>query len=348
MKFDYAIGNPPYQKEVGTTDLKNGVDVRVQSIFNLFQEEIDKFIEKKSCLIYPGGGWIHRNRNGLQKFGLTQINDPHLACLVYYPNSKEVFSTNVSIGDGISVVIKDYHKSTQQFEYIYISNGKQTKVMKTSPGDELFVLNPANQSIIDKVKQFVLNNHLDYINKRVKGPGGGKSIFGISSEFVEKNPNLVKIYNIGDILADDEIKLLTNDKSGKVGRATWYIIKKKDIPYMHELFDKYKIVKPTSNTKFELLEQQTAFGRSRILMGYFNTPQEAKNYLEYLNSNCVQFLVNLTVGTANIGKFVPDFINFTNNQLINFSKDIDNQLYTLFELTDEEIKHICNTVDKEA
>ena len=82
-------------------------------------------------------------------------------------------------------------------------------------------------------------------------------------------------------------------------------------------------------------------------MGYFNTLKEAKNYLEYLNSTCVQFLVNLTVGTANIGKFVPDFINFNDNKLIDFSKDIDNQLYKLFGLTDEEIKHICNTVDKE-
>ena len=343
MKFSYAIGNPPYQKEVGTKDLKNGVDVRVQSIFNLFQLEADK-ICNVSCLIYPGAGWIQAYRNGLQKFGKEQINDPHLKALYYWPNANEVF-TNVSIGDGVSVVIKDGQKTDNNFAYIYISNGKKHQVRCSSPGDELFILNPSDRSIIDKMRLFVKTYNMKYIDYRVKGNSGGKSIFGIASNFVEKHQDLVREYD-NKPLASNEIKLLTNDKSGKVGRAKWYVIDKKHIPSKHELFDKYKVVS-TGTLQLELLEPNAAFGRSRSLMGYFGTFDEASNYMNYLSSKFCTFTLNLTHGGANLGKLTPDLLDYTSaNTIINWTKDIDEQLYKVLGLAEEEIKHICDTVDK--
>lgn len=44
--------------------------------------------------------------------------------------------------------------------------------------------------------------------------------FSIESDFVEKNPTLVREYTEGDSFdPDTEIKLFTNDKAGKSGRA---------------------------------------------------------------------------------------------------------------------------------
>lgn len=43
-----------------------------------------------------------------------------------------------------------------------------------------------------------------------------QKLFGIESDFVEKNPSLVREYNDGDYFnLDVEIKLFTNDKAGK-------------------------------------------------------------------------------------------------------------------------------------
>ena len=75
---------------------------------------------KYSSLIYPGKRWIHQSGKGLRKFGYDLINDPHLARLILFEDSNQVFS-DVSIPDGISIVFKDYQKDTTSFDYDYIS-----------------------------------------------------------------------------------------------------------------------------------------------------------------------------------------------------------------------------------
>lgn len=42
-------------------------------------------------------------------FGLKQINSPYLLEIIYYQQASEVFK-DVAISDGISIVVKDYHK----------------------------------------------------------------------------------------------------------------------------------------------------------------------------------------------------------------------------------------------
>ena len=54
----------------------------------------------------------------MEDFGLNQINDPHLKKVIFYPDSTELFS-GVDVSDGISVVVKDMHKKTNQFQYEY-------------------------------------------------------------------------------------------------------------------------------------------------------------------------------------------------------------------------------------
>lgn len=74
MKFDYVIGNPPYQEEAESESTSNGQKPR-KNIFQHFQIQADKIAKDSSVLIYPGGRWMHQSGKGLKQFGKDLIND---------------------------------------------------------------------------------------------------------------------------------------------------------------------------------------------------------------------------------------------------------------------------------
>ena len=98
MKFDFCIGNPPYQETKGGT--KN-VD-----IWPLFIECANN-ISEVSSMIHPGR-WVNPKKqmmnthNSLIKSGLVGFR--------YYPNSSRVFN-GVNIDGGVTITMfkKGYH-----------------------------------------------------------------------------------------------------------------------------------------------------------------------------------------------------------------------------------------------
>ena len=52
MKFDFVIGNPPYQQEADIKSETNG-QTRRRSIFQYFQIEADKIASESSVMVYP-------------------------------------------------------------------------------------------------------------------------------------------------------------------------------------------------------------------------------------------------------------------------------------------------------
>lgn len=50
MKWDFAIGNPPYQQETENISLTNG-QLRSKSVFHFFQIEADKIARESTVLI---------------------------------------------------------------------------------------------------------------------------------------------------------------------------------------------------------------------------------------------------------------------------------------------------------
>lgn len=109
MKFDFIIGNPPYQEETVQEVSKTNGQAPRKNIFHYYQIGADKLAGEAAVLIYPAGRWIHRSGKGMEEFGLQQINDPKLKKVIFYPDSSEVFS-GVAIADGVGIVIKDMKK----------------------------------------------------------------------------------------------------------------------------------------------------------------------------------------------------------------------------------------------
>lgn len=349
MKFDAVVGNPPYQLEVAKKVSETNGQARRKSIFHYFQMVADKISNGYTSLIYPGGRWIHRSGKGMEEFGLNQINDPHLAKVDFYPESSEIFSS-VAIADGISIVFKDVKKTSSGFRYVYHKGEELVGVDVGNPGDALIPLNPADASILEKVGSVTCRKELSSLNETLLS----QKFFGVESDFVEKNPKLVKEYD-GKSLVDFGVcaKLFTNDKAGKAGRSRWYVVKRKDIPDNAEHVDDWKVVVSSANAggqkrdwQLEIFDNHSAFGRSRLGLKSFKTRVEAENFYVYCKTYLVRFLFLMTdESLTSLGKRVPDLGDYTKaNKLIDFSKDLNAQLYKLFGLSKSEIKYVEKTV----
>lgn len=349
MKFSAIVGNPPYQEETAKhKSLTNG-QARRKSVFQYFQIAADAATSGVTSLIYPGGRWIHRSGKGMHTFGLEQINDPRLARIDFFANANEIFS-DVAIADGISIVYKDSKKKTPGFLYVYHEGDTEISVQMDNPGGALIPLNPQNAGIIQKIESFVAANGIGYIHDRVLS----QKLFGVESDFVESNPNRVRAYSENSpIDYAHEVKLLTNDRAGKAGRAKWFIVRREDIPSSRHLIDEWQVIVSSANAggqkrdnQIEIVDNHSAFGRVRVALGTFKTKEEAINFFNYANSVLIRFMFLMTdENLTSLGKRVPDVMDYSSEcRLLDFSKDIDAQLYQLVGLTDNEIKHMRKTL----
>ena len=337
MHFDAVVGNPPYQMTVAKKETDNG-QKRVSSIFHHFQLLSDE-IASYSSLIYPGGRWIHRSAKGLAQFGLDQINDKHLKLMYFFPDANEIFA-EAGISDGISIVLKDYHKQDLGFDYVYSVRGLYHKVQMQNPGEELMTLNPFDKEVVDSINATVKKNNFDYLHDSVLS----QKLFSIESDFVEKNPSKVRLYNEGDSFDQSmEIKLFANDKGGKAGRGRWYVANRNIITTGTQYLDDWKVIVSSANAggqkrsnQLAIVDNYSAFGRSRVALKTFKTKKEAENFYKYCKSELIRFAFLMTdEALTSLAKQVPDIKNYNDdNGFINFDEDINEQLYTLFGIND--------------
>ena len=349
--FDFVIGNPPYQKESSDSVSKSNGQKPMTNIFQYFQNAADKLTEDTSVLVYPGGRWIHQSGKGMQNFGKEQINDKHLSVVEFYPDASELFGDAASLSDGITIVTKNHKKKTAGFTYIYSSKNEKFTVHMDNPGDELIPLDPHDLPIERKINAGMKKHDLPFLHDAILP----RSLFPIESDFVENNPSKVIKYDGTDEGIDfaTEIKLFTNDKAGKAGRATWFVANRDVITKNAEYITQWQVVVSSANAggqkrdnQLEIIDNHSAFGRSRLALRSFNTYEEAKNFYNYVNSYFIRYTFLLTdEALASLAKEVPDLQDYTNdNSLIDFNKEIDGQLCQLFDINDDEFTYMKSRV----
>lgn len=342
VKINAVVGNPPYQVIVDQIESNaQKVSVSIFQYFQLISEKLGRY----TSLIYPGKRWIHQAGKGMKQFGYDQINDSHLSILHFYPDATEIFD-NVMIVDGISVVTKDNKKTTPGFKYVYSKGGKPIVVHVQNPGKELMPLNPLDSSVADKIRAKVKLNDWGYLHDSILP----RNLFSIESDFVEKKPTLVKEYEVDNQFnPQSEVKLLTNDKAGSAGRSRWYVVNKNVIQSGLDHLYRWKVVVISANpggqrrnNQLEIIDNHSAFGRSKVALKTFESQKEAENFFKYMKSDFIRFALLLTdESLSSVGKLVPDFMDYTdNNGIIDFSKDVDAQLYTLFGISEPDQRHI--------
>lgn len=349
-KFDFCIGNPPYQEETEANSQSNGQNPRT-NIFQYFQAEADKITTISSVMIYPGGRWIQQFGKGCKEFGKTQINDPSLKRIDFYPDSKEVFGQAADLSDGISVVIKTKRKTNAGFDYNYVEHGVPYSIHAQNPGDDLMPLNPRHLAIITKTDRFIKENALSTMDMRILP----RTLFGIESDFVEKNPDKVRLYNPSEkIDFTKEVKILTNDKAGKAGRAKWYVTSLSNLRGKEKHIAEWQVAVSSANAggqkrdnQIEIIDNHSAFGRSRVALGSFKTKEEAENFYSYCCSPLIRFLFLMTdESLSSLGKKVVDVLDYSNKSIIDFQSSINDQLFELIQLTDSERAYVLEVVSQ--
>ena len=95
------------------------------------------------------------------------------------------------------------------------------------------------------------------------------------------------------------------------------------------------------DNQIEIIDNHSAFGRSRVALGSFKSEQEAKNFFNYCQTSLIKFLFLMTdEALTSLAKVVPDIIDYSSHSIIDFSQDIGKQLYQLFNLSEDEIAYI--------
>lgn len=99
MKFDYIIGNPPYQESDG-----GGTGDSAKPVYNKFLEQSEKIVNKGVSMIMPSR-WM-KGGKGLNDFRKKMIENTHIRKLVDYENYKDCFP-GAHIDGGICYLMID-------------------------------------------------------------------------------------------------------------------------------------------------------------------------------------------------------------------------------------------------
>lgn len=230
------------------------------------------------------------------------------------------------------------------FTYKYSVGGKTITIQANNPGNDMFSLNPQDNEIIKRLDNAIKSFGClhDSILPR--------NLFSIESDFVEKNPSLVKEFNDGDYYnPQTEIKLFTNDKAGKSGRAHWYIANKNVIASGSEYLNKWKVIVSSANAggqkrsnQIAIVDNHSAFGRSRVALKTFATEKEAINFFKYATSEIIRFAFLLTdESLTSLAKKVPDLLDYSDeNGIIDYNRDVNAMLYRLFDINETNQQYI--------
>lgn len=317
MQFDVIIGNPPYQLSDG-----GGTGSSAVPIYQHFINQAKKLDPRFLSMIIPSK-WFSGGK-GLDEFRETMLNDRRIRILVDYPDSRYAFS-GVDVAGGVCYFLWDRdHPGTCRVD--------------TVSADETIT----SERTLNEYKVFVRDNRVLNIARKiasVERPAfstlvSARRPFGIDSSY-EGNQN-------------GELYLYASGNDGRIDRA--------NVPKGQDLVDRWKVL--LSKTSSEHAGQTDKVGRKRVfsrievmspgsvatesylIVGPFNSEQEAANAANYLRTRFVRFLVAAVLLTQNMTRssfmFVPkqDFS----------SSWTDDELYAKYQLSQDEIDFIEKTI----
>ena len=132
-----------------------------------------------------------------------------------------------------------------------------------------------------------------------------------------------------------------------------FITDKNVITSGREYLNKWKVIVSSANAggqkrsnQIAIIDNHSAFGRSRVALKTFNTEKEARNFFKYATSEVIRFAFLLTdESLTSLAKKVPDLLDYTDtNGVINYNDNVNTQLYELFGINQKEQQYIYDIV----
>ena len=340
MKFDFVIGNPPYQDET----VGDNASFAPQ-IYNNFLDESYKVSDKVE-LIHPAR-FLFDAGSTPKDWNKKMLNDNSFKILKYFPDSTQVFQ-GIQLTGGVSI---SYHDTTKSFGAIKVF----------TPYDELnSIFHKANSNTAFKsMEPIVITRtiyrltdklHEDFPTAKNKLSKG--HAYDMSSNIFDALPLVFSEEAPAD--GYKYLKML-----GRKNNKRTYMFIRRDYVNTGRIpnVDKYKVVlskadgaagtigKPIpariiGKSLIEAPGEGTT--ESFISIGSFNTMREAECCQKYIQTKFARTLISILKVTQEITpakfKYVP-LQDFTPSSDIDWSKsvhEIDLQLYDKYGLTAEE------------
>ncbi len=336
MKFDFVIGNPPYQDEA-IGDNKTFAP----PVYHLFMDaayNVGGAVE----LIHPAR-FLFNAGNTPKQWNKEMLADEHFKVLYYEQDASRVFQ-NTEIKGGVAVTYHDHYK---EFGAI-----------------EIFTAYPLLNAILHKIKNFTSfesfssivitrtayrlteKMHEDHPEALAQLSDG--HAYDMSTNILDRLPQVFFDQKVDD--GYGYIQILGRTKNERVYK--W--IRREYVNDVVNL-DKYKIMLPSANgngvfgeviSSPVIGEPGTGSTETFISIGIFDTKQEAEFAYKYICTKFARALLGVLKVTQHITpekwKYVP-LQDFTPTSDIDWTQPIpaiDQQLYRKYGLTDEEIAFI--------
>lgn len=336
MKFDFVIGNPPYQDE--TIGDNKGYAPPVYHKFLENAYKIGDVVE----MIHPAR-FLFNAGSTPKQWNEQMLQDPHLKVLYYEQDSSKVFS-NTDIKGGVVIT---YHDKVKNYGSIgtfaiYDELNSIFEKVKDYAGFSSFsniVVTAYSYRFMDKMHK----DHPEAIEQLSNGHA-----YDMKSNVFERLPQI--FYDEKPQDGAEYIQILGRENNERIYK---YI--RRDYINTVSNLNKYKIFLPKANgigvlgevlSAPILCEPMIGATETFLSIGAFEQRNEAEAALKYIKTKFARALLGVLKTTQDITpekwKCVP-LQDFTSSSDINWSvsiPDIDKQLYKKYNLSDEEINFI--------
>ena len=280
MKFDFVIGNPPYQDETIGDNA-----TYAPPVYHLFINSAYEVGEKVE-LITPAR-FLFNAGSTPKAWNKQMLEDEHLKILHYEQKSDKIFS-NTDIKGGVCI---SYHDKTKNFGAIQTFTPYE--LLRTSSDRVSKISSQSLSEIIYTQNRFSLEGlYRDYPNlKNSIGSDGKDKRF--RNNIFDKIPLFLSELNSNDDIA--VIGVINN-------KRVWRYIAQKYVDTVHENLFKYKVIVPRANGRGALsdvlsspvvISPNQGYTQTFIGIGAFDTKNEAENCLKYIKTKFARAMLNV-------------------------------------------------------
>ncbi len=334
MKFDFVIGNPPYQDE--TLGENKGY---APPIYHLFLDGAYKVADKVE-LIHPAR-FLFNAGSTPKAWNQKMLSDPHLKVLHYEQDASKIFA-NTEIKGGVAIT---YHDSVRVFDPIEIFSPYtelNTIMHKAAPKEEGGSL----MSIIYVQNRFNLDElYRAYPEFRTVIGSNGKdkrfrnNIFEKVSLFTEQRREESDISVLGVIKNKRQWRYFpirfTDTSHENLNKWKVLVVRVNGVGSVGEILSTPVVAKPDEG-----------YTQTFIGIGAFSSQIEAENTLKYVKTKFARVMLGILKITQDNNRdtwrMVP-LQDFTSASDIDWTKsipEIDQQLYKKYGLDAKEIEFI--------
>lgn len=322
MKFDYIIGNPPYQEDDG------GNGKSAKPVYNEFVEAAKSLDPDVLSMIIPSR-WFTGGK-GLDSFREEMLNDEHISRIVDFENWKDVFPGLGGLSGGACFFVRD--KSHEGM--CKVTNATKTTentVERRLNEYDIFIRGNAAIGIVNHIHQENMNGHFldEFVSSRKP--------FGLPTNYVPKEKGIPCwfIQRIGRKYACEKD---VDDSKNYLGK--WKLLAPKAPIAGQTDFSKSVSIYYESNVL--IAKPGECCTESFIILGAFDSEEEVYSFKSYIFTKCVRFLLLQSVVSQDITKknfcFVPHLVDYKGTYT-------DKMLREMWNITDEEWQVIDSKIN---